>query len=174
MSLLARLFSPAPRTGRPPVQLNGPPGRFRGSDLARPGWYVNAPTHACITCFLSGHKIPNCQHQSKQVRDSKFAAWVPGNYNRLSEDQRAYIRSIGRAPVEIPLEEAQEAGREAGRAECAQVTPLVADRASPVRFISPDAAPRGFLLRNLTKRRHQRKTSQRGGAANGLGHRDPL
>lgn len=60
-----------------------------GSDPARPGWYVNAPTDVCFMCFLTRHKSPNCQLQSRQVRDSKFVACALSNRNRLAQDQRA-------------------------------------------------------------------------------------
>ncbi len=134
---------------------------------------MNTPTDMCFTCFLTGHKSANCQHQWRQVRNPKFAAWVLGNYNRLAQDQRAYLLSIGCVPVEILLEEAHKAGREAGRAENAQVGPPPAERESPVGVISLDAAPGGFRLKNMTKPRRRRKTTRVGGALNDFCHRDP-
>ncbi len=48
----------------------------------RPGWLTNLASDICFICFLAGHRSPNCQHQSRQVRD-------PESRNRYSEIQQA-------------------------------------------------------------------------------------
>ncbi len=70
----------------------------------RPGWLTNFESDICFICFLAGHRSPNCQNQ---VRDLEFEKWVLANFNRLAEEQRSYLSSIGRVPVEVLLEEAR-------------------------------------------------------------------
>ncbi len=79
----------------------------------RPGWLTYLASDICFICFLAGHRSANCQHQSRQVRDSEFAKWVLENFKRVAEEQRIYLRSIGRVPVEVLLEEARKEGADA-------------------------------------------------------------
>ncbi len=117
---------------------------------------MNVATDVCFICFLGGHRSPNCQHQGRQVRDAAFAEWVLGNYNRLSAEQRAHLRSIGRLPLE-------SSSRRRGRRETNRSAPSLRGCTRP-RWSTrlkhrpiPNRWPRSTLCLHRRKRRKTRR-----------------
>ncbi len=74
-----------------PVQPNKP---------VRPGWLASAdrPEAICFDSYVLGHPKPNCPHLARAAVDAPYRAWFIANCNRLTKEQKIWIRSLGREP----------------------------------------------------------------------------
>ena len=60
--------------------------------------YVNDPRDICFKCFAKGRKAPLCSCRDTPDYDPHFGNVAKQNYARLTEKQREWLRSLGRAP----------------------------------------------------------------------------
>lgn len=51
----------------------------------------------CFTCYIEGHRSPECPQKDRMVLDPLYLKWVSDNFNRLANWQQGWLESIGRA-----------------------------------------------------------------------------
>ncbi len=65
----------------------------------------------CFTCFLEGHRSSNCRHRDRIAHDDAFQQWQLGNFNKLQEWQRGWLKSIQRVPLLLRSPHVQQTPR---------------------------------------------------------------
>lgn len=88
----------------------------------------NLPTDICFLCYAVGHRQPNCPEAGRPRHDPQLHQRMYNNYIALSDQQREFLRTLGRAPIILqpPVTQVQDGSRDNN------VNPHVAQAASAV------------------------------------------
>ena len=59
----------------------------------------NLATDICFLCYALGHRQPNCPEAGRPRHDPHLHQRMYNNYMALSDQQREFLRTLGRAPI---------------------------------------------------------------------------
>ena len=59
------------------------------------------PSDVCFICYAVGHRAPNCPDANRPPHDPHFQRRLYDNYQLLTNQQKDFLRAVGRAPIII-------------------------------------------------------------------------